>query len=139
MKKTVLVLIILIIMASMTACTSEQEARGATTGGIIGGVLGMFLDEGNPWRGGVVGAAIGAVAGATIADISNRGSYQAAETGEPVEYTTDNGRGRYYAAPEGYDSRTRCTKVREKIWDNGQLVKDRVREVCKSESYRPGY
>ncbi|MDA8173697.1 MAG: hypothetical protein M0018_03790 [Nitrospiraceae bacterium] len=137
MKKTAFILVVLMLM-SFAACT-EEEARGGTTGGIIGGIAGLFLDSDNPWRGGVVGATIGAIAGATLADISNRGSLQVADTGRPVEYTTDNGRGRYYAEPEGYNPVTKCTKVRERIWDNGRMVKDRVKEVCKSERYEDRY
>lgn len=137
MKKAVTVLLILVFLAP-AACTQYQY-EGGMVGGAIGGIAGALLDHRNPWRGGVIGAALGAVAGATIADISVRGSREAARSGRPVEYQTDDGRGRYYAEPMDYDSTTRCRKVRERVWEDGRLVKDQVREVCESTRYERGY
>ena len=129
---------IIFVMFAVAACTEYQQ-RGALTGGAIGGIAGAFLDSRNPWRGGVIGLGLGAIAGATIADIATRGSQEVYETGRPVEYRTEDGRGRYYAEPEGYNPRTKCRKVRERIWEDDRLVKDRVREVCESTKYEPGY
>ncbi len=128
MRKAVTILSILVILA-VTGCTEYQE-QGAVAGGAIGGIAGAFLDHRNPWRGGLIGAGIGAIAGATIADISNRGSREVYESGRPVEYRTEDGRGRYYAEPMDYNSRTRCRTVRERVWEDDRLVKDQVREVC---------
>ncbi len=130
MKKAITILAILALFA-VTACT-EYEQGGALTGGAIGGVAGALLDHKNPWRGGLIGAGLGAIAGATIADISNRGSREVYEAGRPVEYRTEDGRGRYYAEPMDYDSRTRCRRVHERVWEDDRLVKDQVREVCES-------
>lgn len=131
MKKIVTILLILALFP-LAACT-PYHTQGAGVGGAIGGITGAILDHRNPWRGGLIGAGIGAIAGATIADISVRGSQEAVSHGRPVEYTTEDGRGRYYAEPESdyyYDGTTRCRKIREKVWEDGRLVKDRVREVC---------
>lgn len=135
MKKTASIMLMLALLF-ITACT-EYQYGGAATGGAIGGIAGAIIDSRNPWRGGVIGAALGAMAGATIADVSVRGAREASETGRPVEYRTSDGRGMYYAEPMEYDPHTRCRRVHEKIWEDGQLVKDRTREVCESErSYR---
>lgn len=131
MKKIVTILLILALYP-LAACTS-YHAQGAGVGGAIGGITGAILDHKNPWRGGLIDAGIGAIAGATIADISVRGSQEAVSHGRPVEYTTEDGRGRYYAEPESdyyYDGTTRCRKMRKKVWEDGRLVKDSVREVC---------
>ncbi len=138
MKKKAVLLGLCIVLA-LAACATEYQTQGAATGGAIGGIAGAILGGRNPWRGGVIGAALGAIAGATIAEISVRGAEEAAREGRPVEYTTQGGRGRYYAEPEGYDPETKCRKVREKIWENGRLVKDNVREVCESERYERRY
>ncbi len=119
------------------ACTGYQQ-QGAVAGGAIGGIAGAFLDHKNPWRGGLIGAGLGAIAGATIADISNRGSREVYETGGPAEYRTEDGRGRYYAEPEGYNARTRCKKVHERVWEDDRLVKDHIREICEN-IYEGGY
>jgi hypothetical protein len=79
------------------------------------------------------------VVGATLGDISERGAYEAAHSNRPVEYYTDNRRGRYYAEPMGYNPDTRCRKIREKVWEDGRLIKNRVREVCESERRERGY
>jgi hypothetical protein len=136
MKKIVAILIILALFP-LAACT-PYHTQGAVTGGAVGGVAGALLDHRNPWRGGVIGAALGAVLGATIADISYRASREAYETGRPVEYRTEDGRGRYRAEPLEYDSRTRCRRIHERVWEDDRLVKDQVREVCESR-YQRGY
>jgi len=137
MKKTVISLALLALLG-ITACAPHQYG-GATAGGAIGGVTGAILDSRNPWRGGVIGAVLGAMAGATIADISVRGSREVYVTGRPVEYATEDRRGRYYAEPLEYDTRTRCRKVREKVWEDDRLVRDTVREVCEGEKIERRY
>jgi len=105
----------------------------------MGGIAGAILDSHNPWRGGVIGAVLGALAGATISDVSVQGARQAAIANRPVIYTTQEGRGTYYAEPIGESGQTNCKKVREKIYENNRLVSDRIREVCTGEKYTPTY
>ncbi len=130
MKGTIAIVIMLVLLP-FAACTS-YHTQGAVTGGAVGGAAGAFLDRRNPWRGGVIGAALGAVIGATLADISYRASREAYDTGRPVEYRTENGRGMYRADPLEYDSRTRCRRIHERVWEDRHLVRDQVREVCES-------
>ena len=42
-------------------------------------------------------------------------------------------------SPVSYNAETKCHKVRERIWQEGQLVKDEVKEVCESERTEPTY
>jgi hypothetical protein len=137
MKKIVVILLILTVLP-IAACT-EYHTQGAVTGGAIGGITGAILDHRNPWRGGIIGMGLGAVAGATIADISLRGSQEAYRSGRPVEYRTEDGRGVYRGEPMEYDPYTRCRRIHERIWEDGRLVKDQVREVCESERYERRY
>ena len=137
MKKAVAIVMMLALLP-LAACT-QYHTEGSVTGGAVGGVAGALLDHKNPWRGGVIGAALGAVLGATIADISYRASREAYTTGRPVEYRTEDGRGVYRAEPLDYDARTRCRKIYERVWEDGRLVKDQVREVCESTRYERGY
>jgi hypothetical protein len=138
MKKNLSLMLVLSLLISLFGCT-PYHARGAGTGAAIGGVAGALLDYRHPWRGGVIGAALGAVVGATLVDISMRASQEAAASGRPVEYRTEDGRGVYRAEPVDYDPHTRCNKIHEKVWEDGKLVKDEVREVCESEKYERGY
>ncbi|KJR41667.1 lipoprotein [Candidatus Magnetoovum chiemensis] len=95
----------------------------------------------SPWTGGLIGAGLGAVFGAAIADIASRGSREVVANDQPVEYRTTDGRGVYRAEPVGEPilrdtprGITKCRKVHEIIWENGIKKEDRIREVC--ESYR---
>jgi len=62
-----------------------------------------------------------------------------AETNQPVKYQTEDGRVVYQAGPAGYDAKTKCNKVHERIYENGKLVKDQIKEVCKSERTEGNY
>ncbi len=138
MRKVVSLLIILSLLTLTVGC-QQYHYEGAGLGGVVGGVAGALLDRKNPWRGGIIGAGLGAVTGATIADISARGSREVAHSGRPVEYYTDDRRGRYYAEPIEYDDYTKCRKVRERVWEDGRLVRDHVKEICEGQRYERRY
>jgi outer membrane lipoprotein SlyB len=110
--------------------TTPRTYKGAAVGAVLGGLTGAILDHNNPWRGGVIGGAIGAVAGGTITEISERASREAAEENQPVEYQTEDGRGVYRAQPRGYDPHTKCHTIYERVWEDGRLVRDRIKEIC---------
>lgn len=125
--------------ATLSGCMPHQQA-GSGAGAYMGGIAGAILDQRNPWRGGVVGAALGAIAGATIADISVQGAREAANAQRPVQYRTDDRRALYYADPEGYDEARRCRRVKEKVYVDGELVKRRTIVICDQGEYnRPSY
>ncbi|MBE0427974.1 MAG: glycine zipper 2TM domain-containing protein [Nitrospirae bacterium] len=142
MKKIVSLIIPLLLILSLSGvlfgCT-QYHAQGAGSGAVLGGITGALLDRKNPWRGGVIGAAIGGATGATLTDISLRASREAAATGRPVVYRTEDGRGVYRAEPVGYNAQTRCHKVHERVWEKNQMVKDNIREVCKGERLEGTY
>jgi hypothetical protein len=106
----------------------------------MGGIAGAILDARNPWRGGIVGATLGAIAGATIADISVQGAREAAYADRPVEYRTEDRRVRYYAEPLGYDEVRHCRRVRESTYVDGRLVRKKTIVICDKGRYdRPDY
>ena len=133
-------MILAMIMVAVIGCavypTTPRTYEGAGAGAVLGGVAGGFIGG---WRGAVIGGVLGAVAGATIAEISAHAAREAAIYDRPVEYRSDNGRYVVHEVPEGYDESTRCHKVHEKIWEDGRLVKDQIKEVCKSERYERKY
>lgn len=137
--KTIFSLIVIVSLLGLTFGCTPYHAQGAGTGAAVGGISGAILDSRNPWRGGVIGGVIGAIVGATIADIQLKASREAAEENRPVEYRTEDGRGVYRAEPQGYDDRTHCKRIHEKVWEDGRLVKDHVREVCEGERYDRRY
>jgi len=127
-------------LAGTVAGCAPYQVPGATAGGAMGGIAGAILDSRNPWRGGIVGATLGAIAGATIADISVQGAREAAYADRPVEYRTEDRRIRYYAEPLGYDDARRCRRVRETTYVDGRLVRKKTIVICDKGGYeRPDY
>ncbi|MBI5674304.1 MAG: glycine zipper 2TM domain-containing protein [Nitrospirae bacterium] len=138
MKKSVSLIMVLAMLVFTTGCT-QYHAQGAGWGGLFGGAAGAMLDRGNSWRGFVIGATLGALAGATLTDVSMRASQEAATEGKPVEYRTTDGRGVYRADPIEYDVRTKCHKIQERVWEDGKLIKDEIKEVCEGNKTEPRY
>ena len=138
MKKMISLIAVLALLVVVAGCT-QHHARGAGVGGAVGGVAGAMLDSSNPWRGGVWGAVLGAIAGASLTEVSMQGSREAAQANRPVEYRTSDGRGRYEAYPVDYNVQTKCHKVQERVWEDGRLVKDQVKEVCEGEKREQRY
>ncbi len=138
MKKFASLVAMLSLLVFIFGCT-QYHAQGAGIGGLLGGITGALLDHKNPWRGGVIGAAIGGIGGATLTDISMRASKEAAISGKPVEYRTEDGRGVYRADPVDYDEHTKCHKVNEKVWEDGKIIKDNIREICQGEKFERRY
>jgi len=121
-----------------SGCATDYQTQGAMTGGAMGGMAGAILDHKNPWRGGVVGAVLGSLAGATISEVAVQGSREAARAGQPVEYRTVRPAPQavYRAEPVYQDpgsARTKCRKVRERIYEGDRLIKDSIKEVCEGE------
>jgi hypothetical protein len=119
----------LLVLSAVVVFSSGCFGPGSGTGAVVGGIAGVFLDQSHPWRGGILGATVGAVAGATIADISRRGAWESAESGKGVDYRTEDGRGRYLAEPLGRDDRG-CRRVRERFFEDGKLVRKRIVTFC---------
>ncbi len=122
---------LLVLGLVFSACTTTQgnaPYQGAGLGAAVGALSGALLDHHNPWRGAVIGGAIGATLGGGLAAISSRASSQAAATGQRVVYR--DGPTVIEATPLEYNQKTYCRKVHKRIWRNGELVTDRIEEVC---------
>jgi outer membrane lipoprotein SlyB len=130
---------LLTVMVVSCAPTTHYTYKGAGAGALVGGVAGALLDRHNPWRGGLIGGALGLVAGATLTEISARAAREAAMNNQPVEYRTEDGRGVYRAEPRSYDPSTRCSKIHERVWEDGRLIKDQIREVCEGTKFERRY
>ena len=104
----------------------------ASTGLLYGCMYNARSAQGgsNFWRGGVIGGEYKAVAGETLDDISKRSVKEAASSGSPVEYTTEDGGSVFRADPLSYDEKTKCTTVRERVWENKKIVRDQTKDIC---------
>ena len=128
------------VSSLLSSCaTTQRTYEAGAVGAGLGGLAGALIDSDNRWRGGVLGAVIGGVLAGTVTEISTRAAVEAAEEGHPVIYQSNDGYQRVEESPVSYNAETKCHKVRERIWQEGQLVKDEVKEVCESERTEPTY
>ncbi len=137
MRRILSLALVLGLWISLSACvTTQQNAatyQGAGAGAVIGAAAGALLDHHNPWRGAVIGGALGAVFGGTLADISSQASYQAARTNQQVVYRQGPTVVEATPVPATHNAETTCRKVRKRIWRNGTLITDRIEEVCEGQ------
>ncbi|MBC8413561.1 MAG: glycine zipper 2TM domain-containing protein [Nitrospira sp.] len=129
MKKIIAILLLVVFTAVASGCT-QLHSQGTGMGAALGGITGAILDKKNPWRGGVIGAAIGGAAGASAAELSQRAAQEAVAASRPVQYRTADDSMVYRADPAGHNARTDCNKVQERVWKDGSLIRDEIREVC---------
>ena len=130
---------LLLLVVSISSGCSQHGQTGAAVGGTLGALTGVIIDDDNRWRGAAVGGAIGAALGGALGEISYKASREAVREGRPVVYESEDGYRRVEASPVGYNQETKCHKVRERVWDDGRLIKDEVKEICESEKTEPVY
>jgi hypothetical protein len=105
--------------------TQKGAAIGAGAGALIGQAVG-----GNT-EGTLIGLAAGTILGALVGnavDQDYEAARDAAQYGKPVIYYDKSGHA-VEAIPEGIDG-LNCQKVRKRTWEDGQLVKETVEEIC---------
>lgn len=129
MKKILIVVLAFATLTSMTACTTTRTGQGAAAGAVLGGLAGALLDNGNSWRGGAIGAVIGAVAVGTAVELSAQAQREAAIQNRPVVYNSQDYDHKVVAEPIG-DYGNGCKEVRTQIFENGRLVREEVKRVC---------
>lgn len=132
------VLMVSFVAGTLAACAAVQGSplvttprtyQGAGLGAAVGAGAGALVDKKNHWRGAVLGGALGAVLGGGLTEISSRAANEAAVQNRPVAYQTTDGFQRVEAAPQGRGP-SGCRQVQERVYQNGQLIQERVREVC---------
>jgi hypothetical protein len=105
--------------------TQKGAAIGAGAGALIGQAIG-----GNT-EGTLIGLAAGTILGALVGnavDQDYEAARDAAQYDKPLIYYDKSGHA-VEAIPEGTDGRN-CQKVRKRIWEDGQLIKETVEEIC---------
>ncbi len=135
-KRFALFLMMFIFSATvLISCTPREQSTALGTG--LGAAIGASISK-NKWKGAVIGGAIGAAAGAAFSQIQQQAVNQAVDKQKPVIYrrNTNNGWQQVEAAPASQQyynpqTHTKCQKIHIKIINNGRLVKDRIKEVCK--------
>ncbi len=136
--KSLLVLLVMFVFLgfSISSCTTESE--NVALGTALGAGIGSAVTK-NRWKGAVIGGAIGALAGEAMYQIQQKAAQEAVQSQKPVVYQRDTGNGgwqRVEASPVGQPTynpqeHTKCQKVHIREIENGKVVKDTIKEVCK--------
>lgn len=139
-------IIVLVIVTSISCYLPPPEGpaarrtyEGAQVGSVAGAMAGAILDHRNPWRGAVIGGTLGGIIFGTITDISQRAAMEAAHEGKTVWYRTEDGRGLYEAMPVPHNAGGRCTRIIDRVWVDGRLVRETQRDACPDRSTDRGY
>ena len=132
---------VLVFSTLFYSCATSRSTyqEGAVEAGLGENPAGALIDAEKRWRGGVLGGVKAYVFTGAVTEISTRAAVEAAEEGRPVIYQSTDGYQRVEETPVSYNAEAKCHKVRERIWQEGQLVNDEVKEVCESERTEPTY
>jgi hypothetical protein len=138
MRALHMVLVTVLAVSMLAACaaqpaqplvTTPRTYQGAGAGAVVGAGAGALIDRDNRWRGAALGAALGGVLGGTLTEISSRAAREAVAANQPVAYQSTDGWQRVEAVPQTPSARG-CRQVRERVYQDNQLVREQVREVC---------
>jgi hypothetical protein len=126
---TVLTLSILAACSGQPIVTTPRTYQGAGAGAVVGAGAGALIDKNNRWRGAALGAALGGVLGGSVTEISSRAARESVAANQPVAYQTTDGWQRVEAAPQPQSPRG-CRQVHERVYQDNELVREQIREVC---------
>jgi len=126
---TVCLFVVTVIPGCVPGPTTQQHLESATWLGVVGAGVGALVDDDNRWRGAVIGAGIGSLAGYGLAEVSQRAAREAAERRQTVTYHNPNTNEWVQADPVAYDSATGTATVRTRTWEGERLQSDRYVRV----------
>jgi hypothetical protein len=126
---TVLAVSLLAACAAQPIVTTPRTYQGAGAGAAVGAGAGALIDKDNRWRGAALGAALGGVLGGSLTEISSRAARESVSTNQPVAYQSTDGWQRVEALPQPQNARG-CRQVHERVYQDNQLVREQIREVC---------
>jgi hypothetical protein len=107
----------------ITASRTHQAAGTGTAGGAL-------VDRENRWRGAAVGTELGGVLNGNVTEISSRAARESVGSNQRVAYQSTDGWQRVEVAPQGSSGRPGCREVHERVYQDNQLVRERIREIC---------
>jgi hypothetical protein len=123
-------LVTALTVSLLGACASQPVVSTPRTYQGAGVGAGALIDKDNRWRGAALGAGLGGVLGGSLTEISSRAARESVASNHPVAYQSTDGWQRVEAAPQESGSPSRCRQVRERVYQDNQLVREQIREVC---------
>lgn len=113
--------------------------RGAAIGAGFGALAGQMI--GRNTKGTLIGAGVGTLLGAIVGnavDQERQAALEAAAMDKRIVYYDNKDRA-VEAIPGPEDQHTKCRKVTMREWDKGNLVSEKVEEVCEGEKVSKYY
>ncbi len=144
MYKKIVSLIAIGLFLTLAACASVPRERYNTQkGALIGGGLGALTGQaiGHNPESTLIGAGVGALLGSIIGNAVDQDyeiAREAAATNKRVVYYDDRG-GAVEAIPGPKNQSTQCRKVTKRVWDRGELISEKIEEVCEGEKNTDTY
>ncbi len=132
-RYTVVVLAVIIVFISCGNPNRYNTQRGAAIGAGFGALAGQLI--GKNTKGTLIGAGVGTLLGAIVGnavDQERQAAVEAAAMDKRIVYYDNKDRA-VEAIPGPEDQHTKCRKVTMREWDNGNLVSEKVEEVCEGE------
>jgi len=108
---------------------TTREKAGAGIGALGGGLLGLIANDGNPWKGVLLGSVGGALIGGIIGNIIDYASKESSHRSAPVKYyrtTKDGLNEEVYASPS--EKKGNYKEVNVKYYRNGKLTGEEVKK-----------
>ena len=136
MKRIRYAVVALAAMLFLISCGNPNRyntQRGAAIGAGFGALAGQMI--GRNTRGTLIGAGVGTLLGAIVGnavDQERQAAVEAAVMDKRIVYYDNKDRA-VEAIPGPEDQHTKCRKVTMREWDKGNLVSEKVEEVCEGE------
>ena len=136
--------VILSMLMFLISCSSANPnryntQRGAAIGAGLGAVTGQLI--GRDTEGTLIGASVGTLLGAIVGnavDQERQAALEAAAADEKIVYYDGKDR-TIEAIPGPENQHTKCRKVTTREWDKGNLVSEKVEEICEGEKFSRHY
>lgn len=133
MKRYHFVAIAVAMSLLLVSCYYPYDRYNTQAGALVGAGAGALIGQaiGGNAESTLIGLAAGTILGALVGnavDQDYQAARDAAQYNKPVIYYDRDGRA-VEAVPEG-SSDPNCRKITKRIWENGQLVKETVEEIC---------
>ena len=129
----VIVLTAILFLISCANPHRYNTQRGAAIGAGVGALAGQMI--GRNTKGTLIGAGVGTLLGAIVGnavDQEHQAAVEAAARDKRIVYYDNKDRA-VEAIPGPEDQHTKCRKVTMREWDKGNLVSEKVEEVCEGE------
>ncbi len=140
MKRYCLVILMLALPLVLVSCAYYPYGRYNTqAGAVIGAGTGALIGQaiGGNTESTLIGLAAGTILGALVGNAVDQ-DYQAARDAavynKPIIYYDRNGRA--VEAVPAASTDPNCRNITKRIWENGELVKETVEEVCEPPAVR---